>query len=133
LGEAPLKEREKRANIEGVGKWIAVGSELPIMVLAGAYIGYYLGEQNPSIASVSIILGALLGFILGVYNIYKIIQVWERRYRVQGGAKWEGASLKGDWQGKNRERGRGSPEEILKLLRLQQGENGVFNAFRERE
>ncbi|MHA1644399.1 MAG: AtpZ/AtpI family protein [Candidatus Freyarchaeota archaeon] len=78
-----LKEREKkreRWTIGNIGKWIVLGSELPIMVIAGIFIGYYLGERfGAQYYNFFVILGAVLGFLVGTYNIIKIVKIWEKR------------------------------------------------------
>ncbi len=72
------KKDAGRYSVGNIGKWMVIGSELPIMVIAGVYIGYYLGDQfGASYSTFFVILGAVLGFLVGVYNIFKIIKIWE--------------------------------------------------------
>lgn len=74
------KKDSRNYSIGNIGKWMVIGSELPIMVIAGIYIGYYLGDQfDPQYSTWFIILGAVLGFLVGTYNIFKIIKLWESR------------------------------------------------------
>lgn len=114
--------RGSRSNVGGVGRWIMVGSEIPIMVIAGAYIGYYIGKQIPWISPFSIVLGAFLGFGVGVYNTYKVIQVLERRSNY-GARTAPGKRLfKGRKQEEHVKPGRNSSKDILELLKLQREE-----------
>ncbi|MHA1432056.1 MAG: AtpZ/AtpI family protein [Candidatus Freyarchaeota archaeon] len=78
-----LKERGKkreRWTIGNIGKWLALGSEIPIMVLAGAFIGRYFGEQfGEPYSAFWIAVGTVLGLLVGTYNLVKIVRVWEAR------------------------------------------------------
>lgn len=50
------------------------------MVLAGVFVGRYLGERFGEPTSVFwIIVGAVLGLLVGAYNIVKIVRIWEAR------------------------------------------------------
>ncbi len=74
------KKDSRRYSVGNIGKWMVIGSELPIMVIAGVYIGYYLGEQfGAQYYNFFVILGAVLGFLVGTYNIVKIVKIWEKR------------------------------------------------------
>lgn len=74
------KKDSKKYSVGNIGKWMVIGSELPIMVIAGVYIGYYLGEQfGAQYYNFFVILGAVLGFLVGTYNIIKIVKIWEKR------------------------------------------------------
>ncbi|WXG41401.1 MAG: hypothetical protein WED07_11655 [Candidatus Freyarchaeum deiterrae] len=78
--EKRKKNDSRRFTAGNVGKWMVVGSELPIMVIAGVYIGYYLGQQFGSwVATFAPIIGALLGMLVGTYNIIRIVRLWESR------------------------------------------------------
>ncbi|MBS7247378.1 MAG: AtpZ/AtpI family protein [Candidatus Jordarchaeales archaeon] len=114
------KRRRPNSNISSAGRWLMIGSEIPIMVVAGAYIGRYIGEQIPWIAPFSIIIGAFLGFGVGVYNTYKVIQVLERREKLSGETSVERSSVKEELIEKKAGRRRGSASnEILELLKKQ--------------
>ncbi|MHA1364714.1 MAG: AtpZ/AtpI family protein [Candidatus Freyarchaeota archaeon] len=77
-----LKERGKkreRWTIGNIGKWLALGSEIPIMVLAGAFIGRYFGEQfGEPYSAFWIAVGTVLGLLVGTYNLVKIVRVWAK-------------------------------------------------------
>ncbi len=109
-----------RPNVGSVGRWIMVGSEIPVMVVAGAYIGQYLGKQIPWIAPFSVFIGAFLGFGIGVYNTYKVIQVLERRERV--GGSFAKKPLVENVKHEEADRRRKASRDILELLRAQQRE-----------
>lgn len=116
-----LERRKKdsgRYSAGNIGKWMIIGSELPIMVVTGVFIGNYIGQQfgsqfsiywpiisayisqvlspelsaywailgayvgrqlNPQFSAYWAILGAILGFLVGIYNLFKIIRLWESR------------------------------------------------------
>lgn len=74
------KKDARRYSVGNIGKWLALGTEVPIMVLVGVYIGRYLGEQFGDPTSVFwIIVGAVLGLLVGAYNMVKIVRIWEAR------------------------------------------------------
>ncbi len=52
----------------GVGRWIAVGSELPCAVIALLLAGQIIGQAigGPSGAMWGALLGSLVGFVFGV-------------------------------------------------------------------
>ncbi len=56
----------------GVGRWIAVGSELPCAVIALLLAGQIVGQAiwGPSGAMWGALLGSLIGFAFGVYSVY---------------------------------------------------------------
>ncbi|MEM4446097.1 MAG: AtpZ/AtpI family protein [Candidatus Jordarchaeales archaeon] len=109
--------RSDRFTKVSVGRWIMVGSEIPVMVVAGAYIGYYIGKQIPWVEPFSTFLGAFLGFMLGVYNTYKLIQVLERKERLSVTPVAGRTRMRSEVD--KRKAGSRSSE-ILELLRLQQ-------------
>lgn len=71
---------ESRKSFEGVGPWIAVASELPCSVIALLLVGQILGNSflGPSGSTWGAILGALFGFVLGVYGVLKTIDYLEQ-------------------------------------------------------
>ena len=62
-------------TFEGMGPWLAVGSELPCTVVALLLVGQVIGGStgSPSGAIYGAIIGALFGFVLGIYGVYKTI------------------------------------------------------------
>lgn len=115
-------ERRRKAgrtfSAGNIGKWMIIGSELPIMVVTGVFIGNYIGKQFSSQLSTSwpiissfigqqlgsefsvywsiignligqqlsspfstfwVAVGAFLGFLVGLYNLFKIVKLWDAR------------------------------------------------------
>jgi len=66
---------ESTRGFEGVGRWIAVASELPCSVVALLLVGQILGQSvgGTSGATWGAIFGALFGFAFGVYGVFKTI------------------------------------------------------------
>jgi hypothetical protein len=64
----------------GMGRWIAVGSELPCAVIALLLAGQIIGQSTggSSGAMWGALLGALVGFIFGVYSVYLTISYFDR-------------------------------------------------------
>jgi hypothetical protein len=67
-------------GMAGMGRWLAVGSELPCAVIAMLLVGQILGQSiwGPSGATWGAILGAIFGFFLGVYGVYVTIQYYDQ-------------------------------------------------------
>ncbi len=59
----------------GMGRWIAVGSELPCAVIALLLAGQIVGQAigGSSGAMWGALVGSLIGFIFGVYSVYVTI------------------------------------------------------------
>ena len=68
------------AGLSGMGRWLAVGSELPCAVIAMLLVGQILGQAiwGPSGATWGAILGAVFGFFLGVYGVYVTINYYDQ-------------------------------------------------------
>ncbi len=66
---------ESSRTFEGLGPWLAVGSELPCTVVALLLVGQVIGGSTGGTegAIYGAILGAIFGFMLGVYGVYKTI------------------------------------------------------------
>ncbi|MFW9809348.1 MAG: hypothetical protein ACFFE6_08210 [Candidatus Thorarchaeota archaeon] len=64
----------------GMGRWIAVGSELPCAVIALLLAGQIVGQSvwGPSGAMWGALIGALVGFFFGVYSVYLSIGYFDR-------------------------------------------------------
>lgn len=62
-------------GMSGMGRWIAVASELPCAVIALLLVGQIVGGSvaGPTGAMWGALLGALLGFAFGVYSVYVTI------------------------------------------------------------
>ncbi|TFG31911.1 hypothetical protein EU527_11330 [Candidatus Thorarchaeota archaeon] len=71
---------DTKSGFEGIGPWIAVGSELPCSVIALLLVGQIIGASagGASGATLGAVLGAIFGFVLGVYGVYKTIGYLEQ-------------------------------------------------------
>lgn len=81
---------EDRAGaFTGVGRWVAVASELPCMVIVMLYLGQILGTSwgGSSGGTWGAVIGALVGFILGVLSVYKTIAHYEKMDEAQSRKK----------------------------------------------
>ena len=53
-------------------KAISIGTELAFSVLAGGFLGYFIGERfGKTGAAIGLSTGILLGFIYGMYSLIK--------------------------------------------------------------
>ncbi|MFQ5831987.1 MAG: hypothetical protein ACE5H4_04755 [Candidatus Thorarchaeota archaeon] len=73
-------EEQKRSGLTGMGRWLAVGSELPCSVIILLYVGQFIGSSiwGPQGAVPGAIIGALVGFVFGVYSVYATIGYYDR-------------------------------------------------------
>jgi len=64
----------------GMGRWIAVASELPCAVIALLMAGQIIGQSvwGPSGGTWGAIIGAFVGFAFGVYSVYLTIGYFDR-------------------------------------------------------
>jgi hypothetical protein len=72
--------RSEKHQQTSIGKWIAIGSELPCAVIALLFVGQMLGEiwWGSQGRIYGALLGALLGFFFGTYSIYLTIGYYEQ-------------------------------------------------------
>ena len=70
----------RQTGMSGMGRWLAVGSELPCSVIIMTYLGSFLGTAwwGPQGAVSGGVLGALAGFVLGVVSVYKTVEYYDR-------------------------------------------------------
>jgi len=63
----------KREGSVGEGvRYIALASEIVILSLAGLFLGQILGQKlGPPFETLGIVFGALGGFFVGAYSVYK--------------------------------------------------------------
>ncbi len=68
------------AGFEGMGRWLAVASEIPCSVIALLLVGQIAGTAllGSSGATTGALVGALLGFVLGVYGVYITINFYDK-------------------------------------------------------
>ncbi|RLI55550.1 MAG: hypothetical protein DRO87_04890 [Candidatus Thorarchaeota archaeon] len=71
--------RQQDEGFGSMGKWLAVGSELPCSVIALLLVGQVVGQAwgGQSLAVWGALVGALLGFAFGVYGVYVTIQYFD--------------------------------------------------------
>jgi len=64
----------------GVGRWFAVGSELPCSVIVMLFIGQFIGSSlnGSQGATYGALIGAFLGLIFGAYSVYATVQFYDR-------------------------------------------------------
>jgi hypothetical protein len=69
------KESSDQSTMTGMGRWVAVGSELPCSVVALLLVGQVIGTSvfGAGGATWGALVGAMAGFIFGVYGVYATI------------------------------------------------------------
>ncbi len=71
--------RNSEVDYGKYGRYLGLGSEIPCMVIVGVFVGNLLAQQYGGFWSAwGVILGAIVGFLLGVFNIYKVINLEEK-------------------------------------------------------
>jgi hypothetical protein len=72
--------QSRKQQQSGIGRWIAIGSELPCAVIIFLYAGQMLGDLwwGSQGRIYGALFGSLLGFFFGVYSIYLTIGYYER-------------------------------------------------------
>ncbi|MDF1540904.1 MAG: hypothetical protein P1Q69_18555 [Candidatus Thorarchaeota archaeon] len=63
-----------------MGRWLAVGTELPCSVIALFLVGQIIGQALGGLqgGTYGALIGAICGFFLGVYGVYMTIQYYDR-------------------------------------------------------
>ena len=66
------EEQQDEGIFHGVGRWLALSSEMPCMVIIMLYIGQIMGtawggQQGGNLGA---LIGAFIGFIAGIYSVY---------------------------------------------------------------
>lgn len=79
----------KRGGSTGEGvRYIALASEIVILSFAGLLLGQVLGQKiGPPFETLGICFGALGGFIVGAFSVYKTVEKHEKRTFVHIGKK----------------------------------------------
>ena len=75
MSESKNGQARSTDGMSGMGRWLAVASELPCAVIALLLVGQIIGGSiaGPTGAMSGALLGALLGFLFGVYSVYVTI------------------------------------------------------------
>jgi F0F1-type ATP synthase assembly protein I len=87
-----LQERRlvtKRESSMGEGaRYITLASEVFILTLVGLYLGQFLGQKiGTPFDILGIVVGALGGFLVGVYSVYKTVERLEKKTVIHIGKK----------------------------------------------
>ncbi|TFF93001.1 hypothetical protein EU546_06815 [Candidatus Thorarchaeota archaeon] len=78
-----MTEQQDEEGLGSMGRWLAVGSEVPCSVVALLLVGQILGESLGGATGRvwGALLGALLGFGLGVYGVFVTIRYFDNLER----------------------------------------------------
>ncbi|NHI82898.1 MAG: hypothetical protein EAX81_01155 [Candidatus Thorarchaeota archaeon] len=68
------------SGMTGIGRWLAVASELPCSIIIMLSIGNYLGSTwwGPQGALWGSLGGLLVGFLFGIYSVYVTVGYYDR-------------------------------------------------------
>jgi len=81
VGDGP-KDEERHHDEDRAFKWLAIGTEIPIMVFLGALIGYNFGKRFGSpYEFVGLTFGAFFGFIISLIPLFREASGRRRRKR----------------------------------------------------
>ena len=80
MSESNNDEAQPDEGMTGMGKWLAVSSELPCAVISLLLVGQIVGGSiaGPTGATWGALLGALLGFAFGTYSVFITIRYFDR-------------------------------------------------------
>ncbi|MEM2926844.1 MAG: hypothetical protein QXO94_05220 [Candidatus Bathyarchaeia archaeon] len=71
---------KSNSNEEKAFKWLAIGTEIPIMVFLGAFLGYEFGRRlGFPYDYVGLTLGAILGFVTSILAMLRGLGAFKRR------------------------------------------------------
>jgi hypothetical protein len=72
-------ERDE-TGFAGMGRWLAIGSELPCSVVALLLVGQVIGQSTlgPTGGMTGALVGAVLGFFIGIYSVYATVGYYEK-------------------------------------------------------
>lgn len=66
------KDKRQKLLREGA-QYLTLGTETFVPILVGALIGYYLIDAKQGSSPTWTIILTLLGFVIGMYNLFKIV------------------------------------------------------------
>ena len=80
MSESSTDQSRSDSGMTGMGRWIAVASELPCSVVALLLVGQIIGGSvaGPTGALWGALMGALFGFAFGVYSVFVTIRYFDR-------------------------------------------------------
>jgi hypothetical protein len=79
MSESNNESSRPEEGMTGMGRWLAVSSELPCAVIALLWVGQIVGGSiaGPTGAMWGALLGALFGFVFGVYSVFVTIRYFD--------------------------------------------------------
>ena len=80
MSESDTGQSRSDSGMTGMGRWIAVASELPCSVVALLLVGQIVGSSlaGPTGGMWGALIGALFGFVFGVYSVFVTIRYFDR-------------------------------------------------------
>lgn len=80
MSESDKENAQSGDGMTGMGRWLAISSELPCAVIALLLVGQIVGGSigGSSGATWGALLGALFGFVFGVYSVFVTIRYFDR-------------------------------------------------------
>ncbi len=80
MNESDKEMARSGDGMTGMGRWLAISSELPCAVIALLLVGQIVGGAigGPAGATWGALLGALFGFAFGVYSVFVTIRYFDR-------------------------------------------------------
>ena len=80
MNESSAESSSSDSGMTGMGRWIAVSSELPCAVIALLLVGQIVGGSiaGPTGSMWGSLLGAVFGFFFGVYSVFVTIRYFDR-------------------------------------------------------
>lgn len=80
MSESNNRQQHSDQGMAGMGRWLAISSELPCAVIALLLVGQIVGGSiaGPTGATWGALLGALFGFIFGTYSVFVTIRHFDK-------------------------------------------------------
>ncbi|MFW9974149.1 MAG: hypothetical protein ACFFDQ_02625 [Candidatus Thorarchaeota archaeon] len=80
MSESDKEKARSGDEMTGMGRWLAISSELPCAVVALLLVGQIVGGSIGGSAGATwgALLGALFGFVFGVYSVFVTIRYFDR-------------------------------------------------------
>ncbi len=87
---------KRGASTGEAGRYVALASEMVVLTIIGLFLGQALGQKiGAPFETIGIIFGALIGFIIGTYSVYKTIERIDKRSVVHIGKRMCPECLRG--------------------------------------
>ena len=79
---------KREASSGDSGRYVALASEMVVLTLVGLFLGQILGQKlGTPFKTLGIVFGALGGFLVGAYSVYKTVESLDKRKFVHIGKK----------------------------------------------